>query len=341
MENTEDKVQISMSFHFLQESFIAKMMFMLQVDNYDSYKLLNNFKGYINILENDMSFKVHYKVFKNTPLNSSGYVSNNDSQAMKGVTYVGNNFYFVVKDNTFEKQEDLFNESLRQMCLNYISGSLYFDYMGQMQKKCFEGPNPDGNFAPVSKFVECADNIYEDLVENTNKVKHREVLSCMDLEGELSRELLDNNEDLIQFYMLNYTPLIFINNHLYKGNFEDTLHLVESLCMTFEEPPVECSKLEIFTEYQNFSSTSLWKFFVKTLFYLLIGFIVVIIVFYIYYKRKMKKKMDSELQTKINAAILKYYGKPETETGIGNSHQIDFKTSLTEEEAKIEEENGI
>lgn len=338
MDNTEDKIQISMSFHFLKESFIAKMMFMLQVDNYDSYKLTNNFKEYIALLQNDMSFKVHYKVFKNTPLNSSGYIANNDVQATKNVTYIGSNYYFVVKDNTFEKNEKLFLETLRQMCINTLSQSIYFDYMQRIQQNCFEGPDKDGNFNAVNDFTSCTDEIYSNLVEHKEPTKNKEILACTDLEGDISREILDDNEDLIQFYMLNYTPLIFINNHLYKGNFEDTLHLVESLCMTFEEPPSQCSKLEIFTEYQNFSSSSLLNYFLNTLMYLLILFVVVVVVFYVYYKRKMKKKIDSELQTKINSAIMKYYGKPEIQNE--NIHKINFKTNLTEEEAKIEEENG-
>jgi hypothetical protein len=338
MDNTEDQVQISMSFHFLQESFIAKMMFLLQVDNYDSYKLLNSFKEYIALLQNDMSFKVHYKVFKNTPLDSSGYISNNNAQAIKNVTYIGSNYYFVVRDNSFDKNEMLFLETLRQMCINSVSQALYFDYMKTLQENCFEGPDQDGNFNPLKDFTDCTGKIYSDLVEGKNPNKNKEILACTDLEGDIGKELLDDNEDLIQFYMMNYTPLIFINNHLYKGNFEDTLHLVEAVCMTFEEPPSECSKLEIFTEYQDFSSSSLFNYFIKTLMYLLILFVVIVVVFYFYYKRKMKKKIDSELQSKINSAIMKYYGKPDVQNS--QSHQIDFKASLTEEEVKIEQENG-
>ena len=164
--------------------------------------------------------------------------------------------------------------------------------------------------------------------------------ACMDLDGPMAPTILDDNEDLIQFYMLNYTPLIFINNHLYKGNFEDTLHLVESLCMTFETPPAECSKLEIFTEYEDYSSISLWKFITYTIFYLAIFFVILVSCFYIYYKRKMKQKMDNELESKINSAIMKYYGNSQVTEGLKGVGTDDLKNNLNEDERKIAEENN-
>lgn len=163
---------------------------------------------------------------------------------------------------------------------------------------------------------------------------------CISLEGFVAPLLLDRNEDLIQFYMLNYTPLIFINNHLYKGNFEDTLHLVESLCMTFETPPVECSKLDIFTEYTDYSSTSLWRFILYTIVNLVIFFLILVTCFYVYYKRKMKNKMDNELEGRINSAIMKYYGKNEVTEGLKGIGNDTMKAHLTEDEKKIEGENN-
>ena len=164
--------------------------------------------------------------------------------------------------------------------------------------------------------------------------------TCEDLHGPMAPTILDDNEDLIQFYMLNYTPLIFINNHLYKGNFEDTLHLVESLCMTFETPPSECSKLEIFTDYEDYSSTSLWKFVIYTIINLVIFFVILVSCFYVYYKRKMKKKMDNELESRINSAIMKYYGKSQVTEKLKGVGSEDFQKGMTEDEKKIGNENN-
>ena len=163
---------------------------------------------------------------------------------------------------------------------------------------------------------------------------------CIDTDGPMAQMLLDDNQGLAQYYMLNYTPLIFINGHLYKGNFEDTLHLVESLCLAFEDPPKECSDLEIFADYSNFSGSSLASFLGKVLFCSVAFFLVVVVGFYLYYKRKMKKKMNNELSDKINSAIMKYYGSNQTDSryqGISKHSHKEF----TEHERKIAVENSI
>lgn len=176
MDNTQEVVQISMSFHFLEESFVAKMVFLLQVDNYDSYNLINNFEKYIELLRKNMNFRVHYKVFKNTPLDSSGYISTEDPSTKKNVVYIGRNYYFVVKNDTFEKSEPLFYETLRQMCLYEVSENGYFNYMKEISRNCFEGPDRKGNFNPKAKFTDCSEDLYKSMIQGkdaqVDKVGH-------------------------------------------------------------------------------------------------------------------------------------------------------------------------
>ena len=176
MDNTQEVVQISMSFHFLEESFVAKMVFLLQVDNYDSYNLINNFEKYIELLRKNMNFRVHYKVFKNTPLDSSGYISTEDPSTKKNVVYIGRNYYFVVKNDTFEKSEPLFYETLRQMCLYEVSENGYFNYMKEISRNCFEGPDRKGNFNPKAKFTDCTEDLYKSMIQGkdaqVDKVGH-------------------------------------------------------------------------------------------------------------------------------------------------------------------------
>lgn len=165
MDNTQEVVQISMSFHFLEESYVAKMVFLLQVDNYDSYKLVHDFEKYIQLLKNSMNFRVHYKVFKNTPLDASGYVSAEDPSTKKSVVYVGRNYYFVVENDTFTKSEPLFYETLRQICLYEASENGYFEYMKQIWSSCFEGPDAKGNFRAVAHFTDCTGDLYNSLIK--------------------------------------------------------------------------------------------------------------------------------------------------------------------------------
>jgi hypothetical protein len=162
---------------------------------------------------------------------------------------------------------------------------------------------------------------------------------CIDLDGAMAQTLLDGHKEAMQFYRLNYAPLIFINNFLYKGNPEKIEHLVESICMSFEDPPEQCKSLNIFEEYNDFTASSLVSFVTNTLKFFFCIFCVVIFGYYCFVRRRMKNKMNKELSNKVNTAIMKYYGTGQTD---GGYEGVGSNTgNMTEAEKKIAEENNI
>ena len=96
------------------------------------------------------------------------YPDQGNPRAKENVTNIGKDFYFVVKHNTFEKSPQLFTQSMRQMCLFYISQPSYYAYMGLAKKSCFEGPDSEGNYTAAPEFSICLDNIYDSQITNKN-----------------------------------------------------------------------------------------------------------------------------------------------------------------------------
>ena len=164
---------------------------------------------------------------------------------------------------------------------------------------------------------------------------------CIDTDGPMAQSLLDDNHELMQYYLLNYTPLVFINDHLYKGNLKEMLHLVESICMTFEEPPKECLGLDIFTDYNNFSGSSVLGYLGKLMGGFGVLLVVFVSVFYFCYKRRLKAKMDLELSGKINEAIMKYYGPNQTGSRYQSVSGKSGKEEMSQQEKKISIENSL
>jgi hypothetical protein len=165
MENNSKSIQMSITFNLLEESDKAKTVFLLQPDNFDSYELLVNFENYMKSLKNSIEFKVHYKVFRNMPLDDEGNPTDADPSSMSDVIFIDDDFYFVVKNNSFEKSRSLFFESLKQMCLYYASETIYFNYMKLVRLKCFEGPDQLGNYNPVHHFMQCTQGIYGSMIK--------------------------------------------------------------------------------------------------------------------------------------------------------------------------------
>ena len=63
------------------------------------------------------------------------------------------------------------------------------------------------------------------------------ISSCSDPESRESNFLLSQNNDDIKYYSMNYSPLIFINGNMFRGNFRNIANLIESFCNSFEELP--------------------------------------------------------------------------------------------------------
>ena len=51
------------------------------------------------------------------------------------------------------------------------------------------------------------------------------------------KKFLNENNDNIKYYLINYSPIVFINGYMYKGNYKDSSHLMEAFCNSFEEVP--------------------------------------------------------------------------------------------------------
>ena len=70
-----------MSFPFLYPREILNLKLLLQVDDYASYDLISHSEYLEEVFEKNLSIKFHYKIFKNTPLNHIGQITQDNVDA--------------------------------------------------------------------------------------------------------------------------------------------------------------------------------------------------------------------------------------------------------------------
>lgn len=103
--------------------------------------------------------------------------------------------------------------------------------------------------------------------------------------------------------MINYTPLIFINGNYFKGNFDDSHHLMETFCNSYEYPPSSCSNLNSFQQSHELNTKHLTHFIMISIGICIGVAVLAIILFYIIMKKKIKKSYNFTLNDKINEAL--------------------------------------
>ena len=282
-------ITMAVNFELVKGYDTSDIKMILQVDDFRSYDAILNLDRYHDDFKDSMSLTVHYKVFKNLPV-----VIDPDSCIELKDTYC------VLNGHPGMKDLGLLNETLKQMCLYDHSYKEFISYLKYVRSSCFK---TDGDVIP--KFRDCVDNAFKKAVPETTR---NTLAPCMDAKSERSVELFSANNDNIKYYLINFSPIVFINGFIFKGNYQDANHLMEAFCNSFEQPPSNCSKLTFDEHISGFSSYGVIKFIFWTVMVAVCAGFVMIIGFYVVYRKRLMKKFDSELGIRINDALSKYYG---------------------------------
>lgn len=292
---TDKTISFAINFSLIKRTDKADLKMILQADDFRSYDAIVAFYPYYKKFKANLDLKVHYKVFKNLP-----FLFDTDNCLTRG-----NDSYCIINSNPSRKTQGLLGETMRQICLQDTDLEVYVSYMKEVRKRCF---GKEGE--AVADFGKCAIDIGEKLLTAPQK---NALELCTSPGGEKSGPLLENNNEKIKYNLINYSPLIFINGYFYRGNYQDSHHLTESFCNSFEVPPAGCEKLEAFQQFSDYSSVGILKFVFLTLFFCLAFVSVTVVVFYFYYRRRMSSQFGVELNQKINEALSKYYPNEKTE----------------------------
>ena len=311
----KSKVELAIQFQLKKSGDKSEIRFVIAADDYRSYDSL------LIILDNMASFRdsielsVHYKVFKNAPF------MNMTEECIK----LGSDNFCV--NNSFGDQyrgTGLVIESERQICIYYHAFEHYADYLRKVRKNCFDARN---GLQVVGTFDECTNKIAKEL---TTRINNTELDQCLDLKSTEAKRTMNLNHDNVKYFLINYSPLIFINGNYYKGNFDNGEYFFEALCNSFETPPNKCKDLEIFKSVHQFNAASLFRFVAISLGLCVLAAVILVIVFYVFYKKKIRRKFDYELNEKINEALAQYY---KDESGVGPKDEASGDSESEDEDS--------
>ena len=270
-------VELAIHFHLLKNHGSANVRIILQVDDYRSYELIIDFMNKFPQFKNIINLQVHFKIFMNADLTL-------DEEDCK--TVQSDKFCVVKSFGNTKKDMSLIGETVRQLCLNNNNQQLFIEYSKKVRDNCFGLDRQ-----VLDDFPDCTNKVFNEVV---NKHELFKLSSCLELDSKENREALMKNHDEIKYFLINYSPLIFINGYYYKSNFDDLNHLFETICNGFEVSPQVCYSLDSFMHSEDLNSTSLGRFVFITFGMSVILVTIAIMLFYIIYKQRIKKQFTFE-----------------------------------------------
>lgn len=282
-------VELSVHFELTRSDRAVDLRFILQVDDPQSYELITDFAEYHRSFSPIIRLKIHHKLFMNADLSFK-----NDECVMSGL-----DTYCIVRSFGDTREiPGLITETIRQMCLSSHDFTKFAGYASKVRTACFDSEN-----RILSNFQDCANEIYLAAVPAEDRAELRQ---CMQFGSSENEILLTNNHEETKYFLINYSPLIFINGFYYKGNFDDTEHLMETICNSFETTPSVCNTLSAFVVADDLNYAKLIGF--MALVFVVCGVLMAVSLgtFYVLYKRKLRRRLVSELNDKITKALMNY-----------------------------------
>lgn len=289
LEAYSKPVEIAVHFDLNKYNSVSHIRLILQIDDIQSYELIEDFYEHYLNFQNIMNLKVHFKIFMNADLPFK-----NDECVMSGL-----DTYCIVKSHSDTNEiPGLISETIRQMCIANAGFGRYVDYSKVVKSKCFKG-----DLQIVNDFQSCTNQAFQDTFSDEERASLRECMKFGSSENDIA---LQNNYEETKYLMINYSPLIFINGFYYKGNFDDMIHLFETICNSYEMVPTVCYSLDSFVRAEDTNYASLIAFLITTFLVCFALMFFSIFLFWIVYKRKMKRRLTSELNDKISKALMNF-----------------------------------
>lgn len=282
-----EEIELAFNFKLLKTHDKAVVKFIIQTDDGKGYDALIKFYRYYKKLHDNVQTKVHYKIFKNSNIQ---FDINN--------CFKNKNTYCILPEDTNTAPINLMSETMKQLCIYDNNFGKYMNYIQKVKENCF-----DLNNKIIPGFETCTNKIYMDIFDHEFRVKMDD---CMNIKNNKIHKLFDKNNDKIKYYILNYSPLIFVNDSIYKGNYYDSLHLAKTVCDSFEEVPETCKKLTLYPYYEGLKPEKLHRFLNNVLIVFVASICLILILFYIIYKRRLKKYFETELEARVKHALMEY-----------------------------------
>lgn len=289
-EGHASRVELAIHFDLTKSHDRSTVRIIVAVDDYRCYDLLLNFEPYYNDFNKYLHYQIHFKLF----YNSQQFFDDDDCIGPKESHYCTSKSF-----GNSKKGLELPHETLKQLCLKNYDHKLFIKYIQSVRYNCFEH-----NGDVKENFKNCTSEVYSDVLSTKQQ---RELSECLKPGTKEAERTLTTNHENIKYFLINYSPIVFINGSYYKGNYDDVTHLIEALCNSYESPPAECANLAFFEQAYDLNSHILHKFIVIYCCICAGSAFVAVLLFCIMYKKKMKKTFNFKLNDKINEALAKYY----------------------------------
>ncbi|CAD8193860.1 unnamed protein product [Paramecium pentaurelia] len=294
LDNSDDKIFILVKFDVEKKDQID-VIFSLDVNDRDSYRVVDEYSQYYNLLQNEnINYTLVYQIFNsnNTELD---YIIDEDN------CICSRRYCSIDPDGEgIASGRNVVEEAIRQTCIFKLFPDKYFQYMNQFNFQCTK----------AQAYSTCGSKIITNLQLSANEITKCRDESFKDPLNDQTTKNLSNAYNAILEHQLIVReqagmvglPSVVVNSIVYKGQLTGK-GVFGEICNSFIIPPLVC-KSEVENFYQFEHQSQHYLFLVILLVSILIA--IFIIVLFFLFKKFVQRDSVEVTQVQVNEMVSQY-----------------------------------
>ena len=291
--NTNEYITISIKFTRVKEDGFIKLELFMRSDDIKARNFFSEFSDYKEKLGEKLKFVPIYKYSKNI---NEKYDNNLDGNSKSNIPCVKESRMCATPNKAMkiENPRRILIENIRESCIYKEFGQeIYWKYMLQFNKKCFDIKNPLFN-------EECALSVLKNILTE----KDISILNKRMTQMVLYKSQIDNDYDTFNKRKIYSIPDLYLNGIKYRGTWYSK-YIFRSICNGFLDNANICEEKnpeEVISNKKE--GNGVFIFFI-----IMIIIILVTSCYLMYYKKYINKNLEEALSEKTEGETLKSISK--------------------------------
>ncbi|CAD8118985.1 unnamed protein product [Paramecium sonneborni] len=293
-DSTDEKVFVLVKFD-VEKKENVDVIFRLEVNNRDSYRIVDEFQQYYDLLKNEqVNYTLLYSIFNSN--NSETEYLIDESNCICERRYCA-----IDPDGEgIGSGKNIIEESIRQTCIFKHFPQKYFQYMNKFNFECTK----------AQAYSTCGSRIINNL-----EISADDIVKCRDesfkdpFTHQTTKNLTNSYNAILEHQMILLEnagmvglPSVVVNSIVYKGQLTGK-GIFGEICNSFITPPSIC-KEEVENYYQFSFSGTHYLFWVLLIVSILIA--IFIIVLYFLFKKFVQRDSVEVTQVQVNEMVSQY-----------------------------------
>lgn len=272
------------------------MLVNLMIDSFHSYEFLSKLGDLSSEALQFLRPQIYFRIFtEKLARGIKGKIKE------KQCITVGSTYCVLYSEGNEDLDFNLANIAVAQICIIEQLPLVFYEFQSKIRQSCFLNSQIKPDF----------DSCFEQQLLALSSEEQKQIVDCKSDASKLEK-LIDKHQKNQQFTFVSYSPFVFINQRVFKGNYVNLPRMIETVCGSYQLIPRYCKENKEFKQIFVAKKVQIVKFVLFSATFSCLIILMSLLIFYILMKKRMDSNYKSILNRRIQEALARYYEEEES-----------------------------